>query len=63
MAEVVYVVVRRNVDMKDYMVEITGIFKSEHEAKDHRQYMYDRWSVDTEVLTYQLLDTVTIGEK
>jgi hypothetical protein len=64
MAETIYVLVRRNPDMRDHMVEIKGIFKSRDEAREHRQYLADitNQKMQTEIEAYQLLDTVTIGE-
>ena len=60
MRESVYVVIRRNNDMKDYMVEIKGIFKSQEEALNHRQYLADMsfGDIHTEVESYALLDTI-----
>ena len=60
MRESVYVVIRRNNDMKDYMVEIKGIFKSRDEALNHRQYLADMsfGDIQTEVESYALLDTI-----
>ena len=61
-SESVYVVTRRCSDIKEHMVDIRGIFKSEAEARKHAEYLYETRNIGTAIETYQLLDTVEIGE-
>lgn len=57
-ADSVFVVTRRNEDMKEHMVEIMGVFKSREEAMKHRQFIWDKYNLQTYVLHYSLLDSV-----
>lgn len=54
----VYAVIRKNPDLKDYMVEILGIFASKEAAQIHRQQFFDRIQIHTEIVSYVLIDTI-----
>ena len=61
--EDVYVVVRNNPDIKDYFVEIKGIFKSKEEAEKHQEFIYERYKLITSVVKYLVMDTFDMEDE
>ena len=54
----VYIVVRRNNDMKNHMVEIKGICNTRELAMKMRQSIWDVWEIVTEVEEYLVQEEI-----
>lgn len=58
MPEYVYIVAEFNVDISRRFMDMRGCFKSEVEAKKHREFLYESKKIETEVMRFALLDTI-----
>ena len=58
MPEYVYNVAELNVDISRRFMDMRGCFKSEAEAKKHREFLYESKKIETEVMRFALLDTI-----
>lgn len=58
MPEYIYIVAERSPDINARFMDMRGAFKSESEAQKHREFVFEKYNIQTEVKKFILLDTV-----
>ena len=54
----VYIVVRRNPDLTDYMVEIMGVFADKEQAEQRQRDIWAEYEFSTHIESFMLLDRI-----